>query len=270
MKKNVASQIVGAQLVSATDGSNVTSGTTTVYVTIDGGTQATGTVGSGAATHEGNGYWTYAPSQAETNGDLVAFTFVNSSAVSQTVQVYTSFPQTGDSYARLGAPAGASVSADVAAVKSDSAAILLDTGTDGVVVAAASKTGYSLTATTGLGNQTANITGNLSGSVGSVTGAVSADVTKISGSATAADNLEASALGIISGTAATGTLSTTVMTSDLSGYADDELIGRVVVWTGGTAAGQASAITDYASTSGTVTYDAITTAPDNGDTFVIV
>ena len=32
------------------------------------------------------------------------------------------------------------------------------------------KTGYSLTATTGLGNQTANITGNLSGSVGSVTG----------------------------------------------------------------------------------------------------
>lgn len=34
------------------------------------------------------------------------------------------------------------------------------------------KTGYSLTATTGLGNQTADITGNLSGSVGSVTGAV--------------------------------------------------------------------------------------------------
>ena len=34
------------------------------------------------------------------------------------------------------------------------------------------KSGYSLTPTTGLGNQTANITGNLSGSVGSVTGAV--------------------------------------------------------------------------------------------------
>lgn len=34
------------------------------------------------------------------------------------------------------------------------------------------KTGYALTATTGLGNQTANITGNLSGSVGSVSGAV--------------------------------------------------------------------------------------------------
>jgi hypothetical protein len=34
------------------------------------------------------------------------------------------------------------------------------------------KSGYSLTATTGLGNQTADITGNLSGSVGSVVGAV--------------------------------------------------------------------------------------------------
>ena len=41
----------------------------------------------------------------------------------------TTVPQTGDSYARLGAPAGASVSADVAAVKSDTAAILTDTGT---------------------------------------------------------------------------------------------------------------------------------------------
>jgi len=68
---------------------------------------------------------------------------------------------TGDAYARLGAPAGASVSADVAAVKTDTAAILLDTGTDGVVVAAGAKTGYSLTATTGLGNQTADITGTL-------------------------------------------------------------------------------------------------------------
>lgn len=55
-------------------------------------------------------------------------------------------PQTGDSFARLGAPAGASVSADVAAVKSDSAAILADTGTDGVVVAPGSKTDYALTA----------------------------------------------------------------------------------------------------------------------------
>jgi hypothetical protein len=61
---------------------------------------------------------------------------------------------------------------DIDALNTNVSAILSDTGTDGVVVAAASKTGYSLTATTGLGNQTANITGNLSGSVGSVTASV--------------------------------------------------------------------------------------------------
>lgn len=95
MKKNVSGQTVGAQLVSATDGSNVTSGTTTVYLTGDGGTQAS----IGSATHEGNGYWSITPSQANTNYDHAAFTFVNSSAVSATVQVYTSFPQTGDAIA---------------------------------------------------------------------------------------------------------------------------------------------------------------------------
>lgn len=54
--------------------------------------------------------------------------------------------QTGDAFARLGAPAGASISADVAAVKVDTAATLDDTGTSGVVVAAGSKTGYALSA----------------------------------------------------------------------------------------------------------------------------
>jgi len=47
------------------------------------------------------------------------------------------------------------------------------------------KAGYALTATTGLGNQTSNITGNLSGSVGSVTGAVGS-VTGAVGSVTGA------------------------------------------------------------------------------------
>ena len=116
MKKNVASQVVGCQMNSATDGSAF-SGTVTVYVTGDAGTQALGSVGSGVCTHEGNGFHTYAPAQAETNYDHVAFTFIGSGAIPSTVQIYTSFPQTGDSYARIGAPAGASASADIAAIK---------------------------------------------------------------------------------------------------------------------------------------------------------
>lgn len=67
--------------------------------------------------------------------------------LTDTVTTYTgNTPQTGDSFARLGAPAGASHAADIAAVKGDTAATLADTGTDGVVVAAASKTGYALSA----------------------------------------------------------------------------------------------------------------------------
>ena len=136
MKRNTASQVVGAQLINKADGTPCTTGTTTVYVTGDGGTQAVGSVGSGACAHEGNGFYTYAPSQAETNYDHVAFTFVNSAAISATVQVYPSFPQTGDNYARLGAPAGASVSADVAAVKAVLPAALVGGRIDASVDAA--------------------------------------------------------------------------------------------------------------------------------------
>lgn len=102
MKKNVSGQKVGCQMVSASDGSAFT-GSVTVAVTIDAGTQATGSVGSGACAHEGNGYHTYAPAQAETNGDLLAFTFTGTGAIPATVQVYTSFPQTVDNAANISA-----------------------------------------------------------------------------------------------------------------------------------------------------------------------
>lgn len=82
--KNTASQYVSANLVSKTDGSAVTSGTTTVYATKDGGSQTS----LGSATHEGNGEWSYALAQADTNADSVAYTFVNTSACNVTVNVY--------------------------------------------------------------------------------------------------------------------------------------------------------------------------------------
>jgi len=108
MKKDVAGQKIGAQLVSATDGSAFT-GSVTVAVTGDAGTQATGSVGSGACTHEGGGYHTYAPAQAETNYDLVAFTFSGTGAVPVTIQIYTR-PTTG-----LLAPTVANRTLDVSA-----------------------------------------------------------------------------------------------------------------------------------------------------------
>jgi hypothetical protein len=101
--------VIGAQMIAAADGSAFT-GSVTVSVTGDAGTQATGSVGSGACAHEGNGFHTYAPAQAETNYDHIGFTFTGTGAVPATVQVYTTFPQTGDSFARLGA-AGAGLTA---------------------------------------------------------------------------------------------------------------------------------------------------------------
>jgi hypothetical protein len=105
MKKNVAGQKIGAQMIDATSGAAFTA-TVTVYVTGDAGTQAIGSVGSGVCTHKGNGYHTYAPSQAETNYALAAFTFIGTGAIPQTVQVFTNFPQSGDAYAAIGSIPG--------------------------------------------------------------------------------------------------------------------------------------------------------------------
>ena len=85
VRKNTAGQVVAFQAVSTTDGSAVTTGTPVVYYTIDGGTQGTG---AGTSTHEGNGCWSYAPAQAETNGNHVVFTFALTGAVSQSVNLY--------------------------------------------------------------------------------------------------------------------------------------------------------------------------------------
>jgi hypothetical protein len=130
MKKNVASQVVGAQMVAAADGSAFTSAVT-VSVTGDGGAQATGSVASGACTHEGNGFHTYVPAQAETNYDHVAFTFTGTGAIPATVQIYTSFPQTGDSFARIGSTGSGLTSlatqASVDTVDTNVDAILADT-----------------------------------------------------------------------------------------------------------------------------------------------
>lgn len=96
------------------------------------------------------------------------------------------------------------------------------------------------------------------------------DIGKISGSATAADRLEESALSIVSGAAITGTLSTTQMTTNLTEATNDHYNGRVVIWTSGALIGQASTITDYVGSSKRLDYNTVTDTPANGDTFIIV
>ena len=98
-------------------------------------------------------------------------------------------PQTGDAFARLGAPAGASVSADVVAVKSDTASIKTATNTGvapgasgGLLISGSNSGTTTLGAMTVTGATTltgavsmpaglsAVITGSLSGNVGGISG----------------------------------------------------------------------------------------------------
>lgn len=93
MKKNISSQSIGAEIITAADGTAFT-GSVSVLVTKDNGTQ---TAGAGTApAHEGNGYHSYTPTQAETNADHIAFTFTGAGAIPATIQLYTNFPQSVD------------------------------------------------------------------------------------------------------------------------------------------------------------------------------
>lgn len=87
MKKNVAGQKIGAQMIDASDGSDF-EGTVTVYTNGDSDSQTLGSTGSGICTHEGNGFHSYEPSQAETDYDHASFTFTGSGAITATIQVY--------------------------------------------------------------------------------------------------------------------------------------------------------------------------------------
>lgn len=64
-------------LVDKSTGAAVTGGTTTIYLTKDGGTQ--GAI-AGSATHEGNGQWSFDLSGSETDASILGLVAINSSA----------------------------------------------------------------------------------------------------------------------------------------------------------------------------------------------
>lgn len=167
----------------------------------------------------------------------------------------------------------AGATTDVSALATNVAAILVDTGTtlqgelDGIQADTEDiQSRLPAALVGGRIDATVDGTGMEAGAVSAIQSglATSAALAVVDG---IADNLVS---GIIFGAAATGTLSTTQATTNLTGYADDQLIGRVVVWLTGNCEGEATRITDYANTGGLLTFVALTTAPGNGDTFKIV
>lgn len=152
--RNAASpeRIAIGPVVQISDGAVQTSGCT-VRLLESGGTEGDG---GGTTAYSTDGVVLYTPLQAETDqasfvliakktgcipacvtivtsasataGKVVLSGETHTSAVIPTVTTLTGHTaQTGDAFARLGAPAGASVSADVAAVKAETASILVDT-----------------------------------------------------------------------------------------------------------------------------------------------
>jgi len=77
-------------------------------------------------------------------------------------------------------------------------------------------------------------------------------------------------LGIIYGTAATGTLTTTSATTNLTGYVDNQLVGAYIIVTSGSAEGERREITAYTEIGGVIEFAAMTIAMANNDTFKIV
>jgi hypothetical protein len=103
---------------------------------------------------------------------------------------------------------------------------------------------------------------------------IDASTAQLAGSSTPVTNLAASALGIELGTSDTTgfTATSSIMDTTITEATADHFNGRVIVFTSGALAAQATLITDYALTSGRgrFTFSTLTEAVPNGTTFVIV
>ena len=168
--------------------------------------------------------------------------------------------------------AGGLVSADVTAISTDTtAANNAELFFDGTGYAGGTtKLGVDVVAisgdTTAADNAEAMFDGT--GYAGGTT-KLAVNAVALSGSTTAADNAEAGYTGIVTGTAITGTLSTTAFTTNLTEATDDHYNGRIITFTSGVLAGQQREITDYNGTTKTITVAAMTDAPSNTDAFFI-
>ncbi len=253
MKKNVASQVVGAQMVDKDTGLAYT-GTVTAVYSGDGGAQSACS-GTGP-THLGNGWHKYVPQQAETNYNHIAFTFTATSAVPVTVQVYTTFPQTGDAYADTQSISARAVSI-YADTQSISARTVLTYGDTQSISANAVTTIARLPTALVGGRMQADI-GSISASTASVARMVRALETEVLGEATAGATISTIPCATLAPASAV----------------NDQFVGLVIKFdlntTTAALRGQASIVTDFNHSTQVLTVTDLTTAPADGDTFVLL
>ena len=273
MLKNVAGQYIAFNAVSSTDGSAVTTGTPVVYATIDNGTQSAVT---NTPVHKGNGDWTLALTQAETNGDHISFTMVLTGAINSKVQVYpyvendfkadltslnditaadvyTEFTSGTNEDAFKADVSGLATSAEIAALNN------FDPDTDQVIVATNNdKIGYELS-TAGLGSVTDFVWD------------VALNSVNVPGSTGQA--LRQLKEGIVSGEASvTGTPTNTTFQCTLPSGVNDFYNDMIIKFTSGSLEGQSRIIADYVggSTKSVTVDEPLTSIPAVGDDFIVL
>jgi hypothetical protein len=97
---------------------------------------------------------------------------------------------------------------------------------------------------------------------------IDANVTHVNGSASAAVNAESGFAGLVPGSCAAGSTTTSVVTN-LTEATDDHYNGRVITFVSGALTGQTTSISDYTGATNTLTVVALTEAPADTDEFVI-
>lgn len=113
---------------------------------------------------------------------------------------------------------------------------------------------------------------NTAGSAGYIlSNPTGVNVTQLDGSATAAANLKNGALALKTGTTVAGTLTTTQMTTDVTGLPADAIVGRLISFLpAGNVQFQQRRIIDYVAANGFITLEVpLTSAPSVGHVFII-
>lgn len=196
-RKNTASQYIGFTAISASTGATMT-GTTgfAAYRVLDGGAQASAT---GTVTDKGNGQYSFALSQADTNGNncSIMFTMTGMVAVEKTFITTACDPTTATNFGITALPATACTT-NASLITSGTGTAQLSVSSGLVTLAGVTHTGAVVPTVTNLTNAptagdftatmktsigtavaasavasvTGNVGGNVAGSVGSVVGAV--------------------------------------------------------------------------------------------------
>lgn len=96
------------------------------------------------------------------------------------------------------------------------------------------------------------------------------NVVQLNGQAASAQNLERSASVIYRGTVGAGPTATTLVDAGLTQADTDHWKGRIVIFTSGALAFQATNITAFTPGTDTLTFTALTNAPAENDTYVIL